>query len=737
MELNLMTEHSSFSAAAIRKIFRPLTFEGKQSRIVDYFGTNVFDLRAMAKKLSSRDLETIAKLIKVGGKIEVSLAERVATAVKEWAIEKGATHYCHWFQPQTGETAEKHDAFLWLDKQGNPIERFTGPELLQSEPDASSFPSGGIRSTFEARGYTSWDPSSPMFIIETENGKTLYIPSVFISYHGEALDFKTPLFRSNAAISREAVKTLHYLGENHIDYAVTSIGPEQEFFLVDKKHFNNRMDLRLAGRTIFGRKPPKGQELEDHYFGHIPSRVHAFFSELEVELYKLGVPIKTRHNEVAPGQYEIAPIYESSNLAADHNHLVMKCIKTISLRHGFVSLLHEKPFAGLNGSGKHLNWSIADSSGRNLLEPGATPHENLIFLTFLCAILLGIHDNSDVLRASIACAGNDHRLGANEAPPAIISIFLGNSLDKILNAIESGDLSKVNAETVMIDLGVTHIQDVAKDNTDRNRTSPFAFTGNKFEFRAVGSSASINYPSAILNAAVYDGLSKLNKKIEKKLNHEKIMDHDLLIILREIIIQTKKIRFEGNGYSQEWVLEAQNRGLSNFTNTPEALAVLANQDKIKFLEQAKIFSADDMISRLTVQHERYIKQCLIEVNCAIEMVQTMILPSAIRYLKQLMGHTKLAMELNIVSPAKKISENFASSMSRMTVALDNLKTQLEKITFAESFEHKNLSKLSASIGCDLLPKLEELRIAVDNIECLIPKDMWPLSKYEEMIFGVE
>ena len=733
-----MSDISSFySALSIRKVSRPQNADGKQSRIADYFASNVFDLRAMVKRLSAQDLETMTKVMKYGGKIDASLAERVASAAREWAMEKGATHYCHWFQPQTGATAEKHDAFLWFDKQGNPIERFTGPELLQSEPDASSFPSGGIRSTFEARGYTGWDPSSPMFIMETENGKTLYIPSVFISYHGEALDFKTPLLRSNGSLSVEATKTLHLIGEKKVTHVTTSVGPEQEFFIIDKKHAMKRLDLHLSGRTVFGRKPSKGQELEDHYFGHIPSRVQSFFNELEVELYKLGVPVKTRHNEVAPGQFEIAPIYEGSNIAADHNQLALKCIKSVALKNGFVVLLHEKPFAGVNGSGKHVNWSMSDSLGRNLLDPGATPHENLVFLTFLCGILQGINDNADVLRASIASAGNDHRLGANEAPPAIISAFLGNTLDKILNAIESGSADKVNAEKIMIDLGVSHVQEVAKDNTDRNRTSPFAFTGNKFEFRAVGSSAPINYPTAILNAAVHDGLTKINKKLEEKAVNGVVSDNDLLPILREVIIQTKKIRFEGNGYSQEWRDEAAQRGLSNYSKTPDALMVLADKEKTKFLKNAGVFNTEDILSRLAIQQERYIKQCLIEVNCAIEMAQTLVLPVCIEFHSKLMKNAKLSSEISCSSPSKKMAERFGDDISHVWSTLEALKIQVEKITSGDALDHHHLEKTSKIISEVLMLKLEDLRSAVDTVEAFVPNDLWPYPKYSDMIFGIE
>ena len=709
----------------------------KNSRIINYYGENVFNLKAMSKRLSSQDLETISKVMKIGGKIDSATADRVAHAVKDWAISKGVTHYCHWFQPQTGATAEKHDAFLWFDKQGQTIERFTGPDLLQSEPDASSFPSGGMRSTFEARGYTSWDPSSPMFIVEETHGSTLYIPSVFISYHGDALDFKTPLLRSLESLSNVATKTLNLLGEKEVSHVGVSIGAEQEFFVVDKKFALKRLDLKFSGRTVFGKKAPKGQELEDHYFGNIPSRVQAFINELEQELYKLGVPVKTRHNEVAPGQFEIAPIFEGANIAADHNQLIMKYLKSVALKHDLVVLLHEKPFAAVNGSGKHVNWSLTDSTGRNLLEPGSTPQDNFLFLTFLCGILKGIYDNADVLRASIASSGNDHRLGANEAPPAIISVFLGKSLDQILNTIESGMNNNHNASKIIIDLGVAQLQNIAKDNTDRNRTSPFAFTGNKFEFRAVGSSASINYPTAILNAAVCDGLIKINKMLEKKFNNNSVTHDSLLSILRQIITETKKIRFEGNGYSSEWKEEAKLRGLSNLSNTPEALDILRNSSKVQFLIETKVFTEQDISSRLFIQEERFIKQRLIEMNCALEIVKNQIIPCCIEYQKDLLKTLKLATEFSIPSCSKKLAPELGEATVRVHSLMTSLEVQLNKILHSNENEHSILNTTATTIQNILLPKLEELREAVDFIETLVPSHLWPYPNYSELLFGLE
>ena len=722
---------------AVRKFQRPSTADGTPLRTAEYFGCNVFDLSAMAKSLTSQDLDTISRVMKFGGKIDLSLAERVAAAVKEWAVKKGATHYCHWFQPQTGNTAEKHDAFLWFDRSGAPIERFTGRELLQSEPDASSFPSGGIRATFEARGYTAWDASSPMFIMEAENGRTLYIPSVFVSYHGEALDYKVPLLRANDSLSRVGTKTLHLLGETKVTGLTTSIGNEQEFFIVDKNLALARPDLKLAGRAVFGRVAAKGQELEDHYFGHIPSRVQAFFNEVEVEAYKLGVPVKTRHNEVAPGQFELAPIFENSNLACDHNQLLMKVLRTVGTRHGFVVLLHEKPFAGVNGSGKHMNWSVVDSTGRNLLDPGHTPQENILFLTFLCATLQGILDHADVIRASIASAGNDHRLGANEAPPAIISAFLGDTLDKVLNSLESGTKMEGSAEKTLLELGLAHVQDLAKDNTDRNRTSPFAFTGNKFEFRAVGSTANVSFPAAVVNAAVTAGLEKLNAKFEAKAKNGKVAPEDVLTILRDVVRDTKKIRFEGNGYSQEWRDEAAKRGLSNFPNTPRSVAVLKDKSRTQFLIAAQVCNAEDVESRMAVQLERYIKQRLIEVNCAVEMAQTGILPASLRYFSEIIDAAQKAEALNIPSAAKKVATEVGQATSRLESTLSALKLSLDKVTADDAMDHHKLLQTATAVAEQLMPKLEDLREAADFLEGVVPGQLWPYPTYSQLLFGIE
>src|SRR6187397_1458454 len=528
------------------------------SKVVEVFGSNTFDVGAMKEKLPKPVFKSLQETIRRGSRLDPAIANEVAHAIKEWALGKGASHFCHWFQPQTGLTAEKHDAFLTFDDDGHPMERFSGAQLIQSEPDASSFPSGGMRSTFEARGYTAWDPSSPIFIVDGPNGKTLCVPSVFISYHGDALDNKTPLLRSMEYLSERALGVLRLFGDKESTRVVPTMGPEQEYFLIDKAFYSLRPDLVACGRTLIGAKPPKGQELEDHYFGSIKDRILACMQETETELYKLGVPVKTRHNEVAPSQYETAPIFEEANVASDHNQMVMETMGRIARRHNLTLLLHEKPFAGINGSGKHCNWSLMDSQGRNLLEPGATPEKNLQFLVFLAATLKGVHKRAGLLRAAIAGSGNDHRLGANEAPPAIISVFLGDQLTRVLDAIEKKD--KAGANTMeTISLGIRKLPEVARDQTDRNRTSPFAFTGNKFEFRAVSSAQSISLPIAFLNAAVGEALGEFEDQLTLRTSKGANLQDAVLEVVREAVVATKAVRFEGNNYAPELVEEAKKR----------------------------------------------------------------------------------------------------------------------------------------------------------------------------------
>ncbi|HXQ77594.1 MAG TPA: glutamine synthetase III, partial [Gemmatimonadaceae bacterium] len=574
------------------------------ARISEYFGINTLGARQMRDKLPREVYNKLLAAIRLGKKLDSEIAPKVAAVIRDWAIGRGATHFTHWFQPQTGLTAEKHDAFLSFD-DGQPMESFSASQLIQSEPDASSFPSGGLRATWEARGYTAWNPASPVFIAEWAGVKTLCIPSVFIGYNGEALDELTPLLRSSDALSDRAIGLLELLGDKGVQRVFTTLGPEQEYFLIDRGHFALRPDLVMAGRTLIGAPPPRGQQLEDHYFGGIPERIQACIAEVEYELYKLGVPIVTRHNEVAPSQFEMAPRYEETDVAVDHNQLVMATLRRVALRHNLQALLHEKPFAGINGSGKHCNWSMSvaadnpDLDGYNLLKPGQTPHQNLRFLVFLAAILKAVHKYAGLLRAGIGTSGNEHRLGANEAPPAIISVFMGESLTHVIETIAEGKVTN-SADQEMIKLGVARLPEIERDNTDRNRTSPFAFTGNKFEFRAVGSSQSIAFPIVLLNAAVAETIGEITTELKAELKKTKKVEDAVLKIVRRVFKETAAIRFEGNNYSEEWVKEAAKRGLPNLRRTPEALKQLVAKQSRQLLTKLGIFSEAEIDSRYHV-----------------------------------------------------------------------------------------------------------------------------------------
>src|SRR5690242_10260284 len=610
------------------------------ARVSEYFGVNTLGARQMRDKLPPDVYTKLVAAIRQGKKLDVDIAPKVASVIRDWAISRGATHFTHWFQPQTGLTAEKHDAFLSFD-DGKPLESFSASQLVQSEPDASSFPSGGLRATWEARGYTAWNPASPVFIAEWAGVKTLCIPSVFIGYNGEALDELTPLLRSSDALSDRAIALLEVLGDKGVHRVYTTLGPEQEYFLIDRGHFALRPDLVMAGRTLIGAPPPRGQQLEDHYFGGIPERIQACIAEVEHELYKLGVPIVTRHNEVAPSQFEMAPRFEETDVAVDHNQLVMATLRRVALRHGLQALLHEKPFAGINGSGKHCNWSMSiaadnhDLDGYNLLKPGQTPHQNIRFIVFLAAVLRAVHKHSGLLRAGIGTSGNEHRLGANEAPPAIISVFMGQMLTRVIEDLAGGKTSATNAEQAMIKLGVARLPEIEKDNTDRNRTSPFAFTGNKFEFRAVGSSQSIAFPIVLLNAAVAEAIAEITAALKAELKKTKRVDDAVLKVVRPIFKETTPVRFEGNNYSEEWVKEAAKRGLLNLRRTPEALAQLVTKQSRKLLTSLNILSDAELDSRYHVRLERYIKDMLIEMYTLREMVDTMVLPAGFAYAGEL------------------------------------------------------------------------------------------------------
>ena len=715
----------------------PRDESGRRLKISEFYAQNTFDLLKMKEKLPKDAYQKLLLSIQAGHTLDESVANIVAQAVKEWAMAKGVTHYTHWFQPQTGSTAEKHDAFINLEDDGRVLEKFTGSMLAQSEPDASSFPSGGMRTTFEARGYAAWDPSSPMFIMETPSTKTLCIPSVFISYHGDSLDEKTGLIRSNEALSSKVCELLSLIGQSQVKRIIPTLGIEQEYFLIDRAFAALRPDLMMTGRALVGGQASKGQQLEDHYFGSIPARVQAFMSEVEYELYKLGVPIKTRHNEVAPCQFECAPIFEEANIATDHNQVVMETLKKIALRHNFQALLHEKPFAGINGSGKHNNWSMSiafsgnELDGDNLLEPGKTPSENLRFLLVLCGILKGVHKHSGLLRAAIASSGNDHRLGANEAPPAIISVFLGNMLNKILNDIESGTVSNMSAEKAVIKLGVSKLPDVMKDNTDRNRTSPFAFTGNKFEFRAVGSSANTAFPVTMLNTAVADGIAEVTERLKAKgISANSIVDSNKVMeVVRELVKETKNIRFEGNGYSEEWVKEAEQRGLPHLRKTPEALKELVSASSLKALADLEVFSEAEVHSRFHIRLERYIKNMQIEVDCLRAIVDTQILPACFTYHGVLAQAAAAAKAVGVNPPSIDILNKIGNLLAK----LQEKKSSLEK--YAQLAEASASEEQKAHIYAhDLSPVMSDLRTHCDELEAITSDEFWPLPKYREILF---
>lgn len=705
-------------------------------KVSGYFGENTFSTEAMAKHISKKTFAAFRKWMSEGTTISREEADEIANAMKEWAISKGATYYTHWFQPMTGLTAEKHDSFISVVSPGKVIEKFSGSKLVQGEPDASSFPSGGIRSTFEARGYTAWDPSSPAFIMESKLGKTLCIPTIFISYHGEALDKKLPLLRSDEALNKAALGLLKLFGHKNAMKVFSTCGAEQEYFLIDKNYFNLRQDLVLTGRTLVGAPSPKGQQLEDQYFGTIKERVINFMFEAAEEAYKLGIPVMTRHNEVAPHQYEFAPIFEESNIAADHNQLLMEIMKKVALRHGMVCLLHEKPFAGINGSGKHLNWSLADNNGNNLLNPGDTPEDNLQFLAVLAAVLRAVHTHADLLRASVALAGNEHRLGANEAPPAIISVFLGEQLTNILNMIEKGGKSKVSKHDI-IDLGVSRLPRFNKDSTDRNRTSPFAFTGAKFEFRAVGSSQNISTPIAVVNTIIAESLDYVAGKI-KKASGGKDFNTAVMKVVAEIVKETKAIRFEGNNYAPEWVKEAKKRGLPNVASTCEALEALTKKDNIAMFEKYKVFSKSELIARYHIWLHTYNTVLEIEANTLIEMVNATIVPAGIEYEKLLASNLVKLSDLKKVAGLKidvkafeDQKKHLSDVVSKIYYVRHNTAEMAELLERCGKLHHEKKALVYFE---ELKPLMEHIRRHVDALECVVSDEHWDLPKYREMLF---
>ena len=706
-------------------------------KVSSYFGENTFNLETMQKHISKDTLEAFKLWMNEGKIISLEQANEIANAMKDWAMAKGATYYTHWFQPMTGLTAEKHDSFISIIGHGKVIEKFSGNKLIQGEPDASSFPSGGIRATFEARGYTAWDPSSPAFIMESKLGKTLCIPTIFISYHGDALDQKLPLLRSDEALSKAAIGLLKLFGHKDVKKVYSTCGPEQEYFLIDKNYYNLRQDLIMTNRTLVGAPSPKGQQLEDQYFGSIKERVINFMYEVAEEAYKIGIPVTTRHNEVAPHQYEFAPIFEESNLAADHNQLLMDLMKKVALRHDLVCLLHEKPFAGINGSGKHLNWSLADSNGNNLLNPGETPEDNLQFLAVLAAVLRAVYYHADLLRASVAMAGNEHRLGANEAPPAIISVFLGEQLTQILDTLEKGAKSNVSKRDV-IDLGVARLPKFNKDTTDRNRTSPFAFTGMKFEFRAVGSSQNISTPITVVNTIIADSLDYMAEQIKKAQSKGKDFNSAVLTVVAEVVKDTKKIRFEGNNYAEEWLKEAKKRGLPNVVSTVEALEALTEPKNIALFEKYKVLTKEELLSRYHIWIHTYNLVLDIEANTLNEMVNASVVPAGIEY------QHMLAKTIGQITNLKK-----GAKVKFEEAAINDQKEHLSEVTSKIYYVRRNAKEMvklmekAAKLGGEkkaelyfkeLKPLMEHIRKHVDALECVVSDENWDLPKYREMLF---
>ena len=694
--------------------------------ITEVFGEYTLTLEDLRERLPKIVWQELKKTVEEGQQLDLSVADAAALAMKEWATEMGATHFTHWFQPLTGATAEKHDSFITPNQGGGAVSEFSGKDLIQGEPDASSFPSGGLRATFEARGYTAWDPTSPVFLIENQNGKYLCIPTAFASWTGEALDHKTPLLRSIETLDEQTKRALALFGVES-KRVTSTVGCEQEYFLIDQEFFYRRPDLMTSGRTLVGAKPPRGQELDDHYFGSIPDRVLSFMLEAERELYKLGIPVKTRHNEVAPGQFEVAPIFENCNIAADHQQLMMIVLKKIAKKYGFECLLHEKPFDGLNGSGKHLNWSLSTAEGMNLLEPGESPHENMQFLFFFSAVLSAVYKHQDLLRISIASASNDHRLGANEAPPAIISAYIGEQLEDIIKQLLNGGLKK-SMKSGLMGLGSPVLPTIPKHAGDRNRTSPFAFTGNKFEFRAVGSSQSVSFPIVVLNTAVSEAIDTMCTSLEKKMEEK-----DLELSLKEVLVETmseaRDIIFNGDGYSDDWQKEAEKRGLLNLKSTADALPHLTKEKNINLFEKYNVMTGREIHSRLEIWAEQYVTNLNIEVDTTEAIARTMVYPAAIRYIKELSAAVKETGDLGL--------DNYGSKEMLTTVngALNDLgKAMIDLKKVQDDLKNESLIELCVEYREKIIPAMGKIRDSVDYLERYTADDYWPLPIYREMLF---
>lgn len=702
----------------------------KQKSILEIFGNNVFNDEAMQIYLPKGVYKKLKKTIEDGLELDPDIADVVAHGMKEWAVERGATHYTHWFQPLTGVTAEKHDSFISVPREGKVILEFSARELTKGEPDASSFPTGGLRATFEARGYTAWDCTSPAFIREDSLGVTLYIPTAFCSYNGEALDKKTPLLRSMQAIDTQALRILRLFGNDKAKRVIPSVGAEQEYFIIDREKYLQRKDIIYTGRTLFGAMPPKGQELEDHYFGSIRERIAAYMNDINHELWKLGVPAKTQHNEVAPAQHELAPVYEQVNVATDHNQMTMETMKKVAGRHGLTCLLHEKPFAGVNGSGKHNNWSLTSDDGVNMLNPGDTPHENIQFLLVLACILKAVDIHADLLRESAACVGNDHRLGANEAPPAIISVFLGEQLEDVIDQLCSTGLATHSKRGGRLRTGVATLPDFEKDATDRNRTSPFAFTNNKFEFRMVGSSDSIASPNIVLNTIVAESFQEAADALEQAEDFDEAV-HDMI---KKLLLEHRRIIFNGNGYAKEWVEEAARRGLSNLPSMVDAIPALVSEKTIRLYEKFRVFTRKELESRVEIEYEGYVKAIIIEAKTMINMAGKIIIPAVVRYtgvLAKTLRDIKTALPFLEPQTQMELLIQVNDHLGKVKEARERLIEILE-----EASTRKNAKEEALYLHAEAVPAMERLRAPVDTLEMIVDKQYWPMPSYGDMLFEV-
>ena len=722
----------SYNIKAATKFVRNGRAPSAPMDVEKIFGENTFGLEAMKSRLPKSVYKSLLATIEKGRQIDPNIADAVAMAMKEWATERGVTHYTHWFQPLTGSTAEKHDSFITPNKGGGAVAEFSGKDLIQGEPDASSFPSGGVRATFEARGYTAWDPTSPAFIVENDKGSYLAIPTAFASWTGEALDYKIPLLRSMEAINKAARRVLELFDVSDVHKVYSTVGAEQEYFLIDEEYFYRRPDLVTTGRTLVGAKPPKGQELEDHYFGSINDRILSCMLETERELYRLGVPVKTRHNEVAPSQYEIAPIFENTNLAADHQQLMMITLQRVARKYGLVCLLHEKPFAGVNGSGKHNNWSMSTDTGMNLLEPGDNPHDNLQFLFFCTAVIRAVYKHQDLLRIAVATAGNDHRLGANEAPPAILSVFLGEQLHDVFEQIESGP-AKTSKQGGLLGLGSPVLPELPRHAGDRNRTSPFAFTGNKFEFRAVGSNQSISFANTVLNVTVADTLEEMADELERKLKGKKKgkknFDNAVGDVIQKAIHESKAILFEGDNYSDEWHKEAEQRGLLNLRTTLDALDRIMDEKNVKLFQRENVLTERELHSRYEIWVEQYFKTINIEAEMTETIARTMILPAAIRYLRDLADTVEAGEDVDLdFGGVKETAQEIGDMVTTLRSALNTLIKQ--NIELGGEAIHDKAKHMRDNV----IPAMRAVREVTDRLERAVPHDLWPLPTYQEILF---